>query len=443
MMEILALLLLIVLNGVFAMVGNCAGSPRANRGCSNGRTKGRPGAAAALALSHNPSNFLSTIQVGITVIGITSGAFGEATIAQQLSSFLSQWDFMADHAKVIAIAIVVTGITAASLIIGELVPKRVALVSPEAVASLMARPMSWLTMAGYPIVWLLSVTTGAVLRLLRIGPSTEPPVTEEEIQVLMNHGTRAGIFEAHERKLVSRALRLDELTVESIMTPRGDIVYLDLGQSKEENLNRAVTSNHSRLPVCSGGLDNVQGLVFMKHLLPDAVAGKGFNIEAHPVPPLYVPETSSVMTLVELFKKHRETAALVVNEFGDLQGLVTLHDIMEALVGDIAVVGEEGERDVIRREDGSWLMDAGITIQRFKDVLDMRRSLPGEEEDAYHTLAGFVITRLGRIPRTGDTFRWSDYRFEIVDMDRNRIDKVIVMRSDRHTPISTVEGSKG
>jgi len=437
-MEILALLFLIVLNGVFAMSEMAVVSSRKPR-LQQWAEEGRRGAAAALALSNNPSNFLSTVQVGITVIGITSGAFGEATVARPLSAWLSQWAPAANHANVIAAALVITAITAASLIIGELVPKRLALVDPEATASLMAKPMSWLTLATYPVVRLLSITTGAVLHLLRIRPSTEPPVTEEEIQVLMDHGTRAGVFEAHERKLVSRVFRLDGLTVEGIMTPRGDIVHLDLDQSKEENLSRAVTSNHSRLPVCRGGLDNVQGLVFMKHLLSDAVAGKGLNIEAHLVAPLYVPETITVMTLVELFRKHRETAALVVNEFGDVQGLVTLHDITEALAGDIAVAGEEGERDFVRRGDGSWLMDASMTLQRFRDVLDLRGSLPGEEEDTYHTLAGFVITQLGRIPRAGDTFSWGDYRFEVVDMDGNRVDKVIVARADRHTPAAAAE----
>jgi len=429
-MEILTLMLLIVLNGVFAMSELAVVSSRKAR-LQQWADEGRRGAAAALALSNNPANFLSTVQVGITVIGITSGAFGEATIAHRLSAWLSQWPLAGERADVIAAAIVITAITAASVIIGELVPKRLALRRPEATASLIARPMSWLTMATYPIVRLLSVTTGAVLRLLGMRPSSEPPVTEEEIQVLMDHGTRAGVFEAHERKLVSRVFRLDELTVEGIMTPRGDIAYLDLEESREENLKRAVESNHSRLPVCRGGLDNVAGLVLMKALLPDAVAGKGLNIEAHLVAPLYVPDTITVMMLVELFRKHRETAALVVNEFGDVQGLVTLHDVMEALAGDIAATGEAGERDAIRREDGSWLVDAGMTTQRFKDLLDLRGSLPGEEQETFHTLAGFVIAQLGRIPRTGDTFEWGDYRFEVVDMDRNRVDKLIVARTSR------------
>ena len=437
-MEIVALLFLIVLNGTFAMSELALVSSRKPR-LQQWADEGRRGAAGALALSSNPANFLSTIQIGITVISITSGAFAEATIAQRLSAWLSTWPVTADHAPLLATTAVVTAITAVSLIIGELVPKRLALLNPERIASAMARPMSWLPMAAYPVVRLLSLTTGAVLHLIGIRPSAEPPVTEEEIQILMDHGTRAGVFEAHERKLVSRVFRLDELTVEAIMAPRGDIVYLDLDQSKDENLRRAVASHHSRFPVCRGSLDNVQGLIFTKHLLSDAIAGKGLTLEAHLVAPLYVPETITVMTLVELFRKHRETAALAVNEFGDVQGLVTLHNVMEALAGDIAVAGEEGERDFVRREDGSWLMDASMTLQRFRDVLDLRGSLPAEEEDTYHTLAGFVITQLGRIPRAGDTFNWGDYRFEVVDMDGNRVDKVIVAREDRHAPVAAAE----
>ena len=431
-MEILVLLVLIVLNGVFAMSELALMTSRKPR-LQRWANEGRRGSAAALALSENPANFLSTTQVGITVIGITSGAFGEVTIAQPIATWFSQWPLTADHASLLATAAVVTVITVTSLIIGELVPKRLALLNPEALASVMAKPMSWLTIAAYPAVRLLSVMSEAVLQVIGIRPSAEPPVTEEEIRILMAHGTRAGVFEVHERKLVSRVFRLDELSVEGIMTPRGDIVYLDLDQPNEVNLSRAVASNHSRLPVCRGGLQNVIGMAFMKHLLADSVAGKSLRIEAHLVAPLYVPETISVMSLVELFKKHRETAALVVNEFGDIEGLVTLRDVMEALAGELAVT-EEAEPDVVQREDGSWLIDGGVTVQRFKEALDVHASMPGEEA-TYHTLAGFVISQLGRIPRAGDVVNWDGLRFEVVDMDRKRVDKVMVSRAAEYPAI--------
>jgi putative hemolysin len=245
----------------------------------------------------------------------------------------------------------------------------------------------------------------------------------------MAHGTRAGIFGAHERKLVSRAFRLDELTAPAIMTPRGEIVYVDLSASLQENLTRVVESNHSRFPVGERGLENVQGFVSAKHLLQDAVAGRELTIGKHMVNALFVPDSVSVMGLVELFKESRETAALVVDEFGDVQGLVTLHDVMEALVGDIATVGEQGERDVVQREDGSWLVDGSLTIHRLNEALDLEGAPPVEEhDDAYHTLAGMVISRLGRIPATGESVESAGYRFEVVDMDHNRVDKVLISR---------------
>lgn len=436
-MEIVILMVLILLNGIFAMSEMAVVSSRKPR-LQQWAAEKRRGAAAALALTEAPTHFLSTIQIGITVIGITSGAFGEATVAQQFSRWLMQWPALADHANVIAITVVVAGITFTSLIVGELVPKRLALISPEAIASTIARPMSWLTKATYPVVRLLSATTEGVLRLLRIKPSEEPSVTEEEIEVLMDHGTRAGIFEAHERKLVSRAFRLDELTAPAIMTPRGEITYVDLSAALQENLARVVESNHSRFPVGERGLENVQGFVSAKHLLQDALAGRALSIESHIVAALFVPDSISVMALVELFKEHRETAALVVDEFGDVQGLVTLHDVMEALVGDIASVGEQGDQDVVRREDGSWLVDGSITIHRLNEALEQGGSSSVEEDEAYHTLAGLVISKLGRIPGAGESFHSDGLRFEVMDMDHNRVDKVLISKAPAddatHTP---------
>lgn len=218
------------------------------------------------------------------------------------------------------------------------------------------------------------------------------------------------------------------------MTPRGEIVYLDLDAPLAENLAKIANSEHSRFPVCRGGIENVLGFVVAKHLLRDTTRGHEVDIQAHLVPALYVPETIKVMNLIELMKARRETSALIVDEFGDIQGLATVHDVMEALVGDIASVNNEAEADAVQRDDGSWLMDAGMSVQRFKDVLDIRESLPDEEDEAYHTLAGFVITVLGRIPRTGDIVQWASYRLEVVDMDRNRIDKLLVSRASPAAP---------
>jgi putative hemolysin len=265
-----------------------------------------------------------------------------------------------------------------------------------------------------------------LLRLLGLRASREPPVTEEEIKVLMEQGAQAGVFEEHEQVLVSRVFRLDDLKVTGIMTPRSDIVFIDLEAPLEDNMTRMIQSNHSRFPVTRGGPDNVVGMVHAKNLLADAASGKTIQPSSQVVKPLFVPSTLTVMQVAEEFKKRRQTTALVVNEHGELQGMVTLNDVMEAMVGDIATVGNEEERDILRREDGSWLMDGSITIERFKDVLDIDETLPEEEEGSYHTLGGFVMMQLGRVPQPSESFEWRDLRVEVVDMDGNRIDKVLV-----------------
>jgi putative hemolysin len=427
-MELLVLGLLIVLNGAFAMSEMAVVSSRKAR-LQQWADEGRPGARTALALAEDPSSFLSTIQIGITVIGITSGAFGEATLAKGLAAWLAQWPLIAPHADVLAIAVVVAGITVASLVVGELVPKRLALHNPEKIAGIIARPMQMLSRLTYPLVKALSVTTDAVVRVFGVRGSSGSPVSEEEIKVLMEQGAEAGVFEAHERQLVDRVFRLDELRVTGVMTPRSDVVFIDLDDPPEANLRRIAESGRSRFPAVRGGPDDVKGVVHVKALLDAAVAGKPVDFAACLARPLFLPQTLTVMEVVEAFKKHRQTIALVVSEHGDLQGLVTLNDVMEALVGDIATVEDEGERDVVPRGDGSWLIDGGVTIDRFKDVVGIEEPLPEEGSGGYHTLGGFAMAQLGRVPQVADTFRWGGLRFEIVDMDRNRVDKLIVARS--------------
>jgi putative hemolysin len=330
---------------------------------------------------------------------------------------------------------VVAAITIASLIIGELVPKRLALLNPEAIASVVAKPMQALSMIAHPIVRTLSVATETVLRLFGLRGSIAPPVTEEEIKVLMQQGAEAGVFEEHEQALVKRVFRMDELKVTGVMTPRSEITYLDVAESLGANLRRIAESSHSRFPVARGGLDRVEGIVHARTLLEDAVSGKPVELAARLVKALFVPETLTVMQLIELFKKHRQTIGLVINEYGELQGLVTLNDVLEALVGDIATVEGEEERDVVQRDDGSWLIDGSATIERFKDAVDVHEPLPEEDSGTYHTLGGFVMMRLGRVPHPGDKFQWNGFGFEVVDMDRNRVDKVIVA----HAPEDSAE----
>jgi putative hemolysin len=427
-MELLVLLLLFVVNGLFSMSEMAVVSSRKAR-LTQLADEGRTGAAAALELANNPSHFLSTIQVGITVIGITSGAFGEARLTTRVSAWLSQFAFIGEHAEVIAATIVIAGITIGSLLIGELVPKRVALLNPEAVASTVATPMKWLSSLVHPIVRLLSMATEGFVRLLpKRSTGDNPPVTEEEIRVLMEQGAEAGVFEEHEHELVSRVFKMDDLRVTAVMTPRTDLIYLNLEEPEEALRERLADAPHSRFPVTRGDLDNVEGIVEVKALLGDLVRGNKLDVASRAVKPLYLPETLSVTEVLGAFKKHHQTAAFLVNEYGELQGLVTLHDVLEALVGDMGTEDEAGDLDIVQREDGSWLVDGGVSVERFKEALAIEESLPEEDTGSYNTLGGFVMLQLGRVPKPTDLFEWGGYRFEVIDMDRNRVDKLLVTR---------------
>lgn len=425
MTDLLILFTLIMLNGVFAMSEMAVVSSRKPR-LQHWADEGRAGAGAALKLANEPTNFLSTVQVGITVIGITSGAFGEATLARGLSEWLSQWAILDRYSDGLAIAVVVLGITIVSLIVGELVPKRLALLNPEAIASIIAKPMGVLSWLTHPVVRALSVTTTTVMNTLGLKPNNSPPVTEEEINVLMEQGADAGVFEEHEQVLVSRVLRLDQLKVSGIMTSAREVCSLDLDAPLEENVRRMQENSHSRYLVVRGGLEKVEGYVNARSLLEDALTGKPVSFAAHVQKPLYVPASVSAMALVELFRKHRQTIAVVVNEYGLVQGMVTLNDVMEALVGDIATVNDEEDREMVRRPDGSWLIDGSVAMELARSTLGIDHSLGAEEEGAFLTVGGFVMHRLGRVPAVTDGFEEGGWRWEVVDMDVRRVDKVLV-----------------
>ena len=434
-MELMILLVLILLNGFFALSEMAVVSSRKAR-LQQLADDHRAGASAALMLANEPSSFLSTIQVGITLIGITSGAFGEAALSGDLSTWLSRWPTLDPYSDTLAVVLVVAGITLASLIVGELVPKRLALLNPEALASFVAKPMQILSRLAYPVVWLLSLVTDGVLKVLGLGGFAQPPVSEEEIKVLMEQGAEAGIFEEHEEKLVSRVFRLDQIKAGGIMTPRVDIVCLDLDESREENARRIVAHGHSRFPVVKGSLERVEGIALARDLLAHALAGKPLDPAAQIGPALFVPTRMSVMELMELFRKHRQTIAITINEHGAVAGLVTLNDVMEALVGDIATADEEAEPDLLMRDDGSWLADGSMTIERLKSVLELDEQLPGEEEGAYNTVGGFFMERLGRVPVAGDGFDCAGWRWEVVDMDLRRVDKALL------TPLAQTAGQR-
>ena len=434
-MELLVLLLLILVNGVFVLSEMAVVSARKTR-LQQWRDERRAGADAALALAHSPAHFLSTTQIAITVITILIGALGEATLSQKLADGFSQVPTLQPYAGDLAFWIVVVGIAVCALVLGELVPKRLALVNPEGIASAIARPMQLLSKAMFPLVRLMSFVTELILRLLGVHASGEPPVTKEEINVLMEQGAEAGVFEKHEQAIVSRVFRLDEELIVDVMTPRGDITYFDLNEPFEVNREKLLRSGHSRFVVCRGGLQDVVGILRAKTLLDAAFEGKPLDFADDAAKALCVPDTLTMVELLEAFKKHRQHLALVIDEYGEIQGLVTMNDIMEALVGDVATVEDSAEPDIVQREDGSWLVDGAIFIERFKEAIGLDQALADEDGHSYRTLGGLAMKVLGRMPQVGDRFLSGGLRFEVVDMDQNRVDKLLVTRLD-HASSST------
>lgn len=426
-MDIALILFLILLNGLFAMSEIAVVSSRKAR-LQRLADDGSPGAHSALSLHADPSNFLSTIQVGITTIGILSGAIGEAALADPFAAWLSDFPVIAPYAKVIALTIVVAGLTYFTVVVGELVPKRLALMAPEGIASLISRPMIWLARATRPLVWLLSASSSLILRLTGMRRKEEPPVTDDEIKVLMGQGAEAGVFHASEQAIVSNVLRLDEQRIESIMTPRKDIYTLDLTDPDEEIRRCISESPYTRIVVCRDGLDHIVGVLRTSDLLRAALGNEPLDVEHALRAPLFVPAGVSTTQLLENFRKARLQFALIVDEYGELQGLVTLTDVLTSIVGELPSEDVTEEQEVVVREDGSWLMDGGVSVERFKSVLQIEEDLPGEEENAYNTLGGFLMHVLGRVPAVADYFEWGGCRFEVVDMDKNRVDKVLITR---------------
>jgi putative hemolysin len=425
-MEIVILLLLFVVNGLFSMSEMAVVSARKAR-LQHLANEGNHRAATALALAREPSNFLSTIQVGITFVGIFSGAFGEATLSRGLAQTFAAIPALAPYSDALALTIVVLAIAYFSLIIGELVPKRLALQNPELIASLTAAPMRLLSKIAHPVVSLLSASTDLVLRMLGAGKSRRSPVSEDEIRVLMEQGARAGVFEQYEQRLVHNVLLLDERSIVAEMTPRLEVVFVDLNESLQSNLRKIAESRHSRFPVCRGGPEHIVGVIHAKDLLAGQVAGEKVDLAVCMQDPLFVPETLTCIRMLEIFKGSPLQIALVVDEYGDFQGLVTLNDILEAIVGDMPSSHEEGEPMIIERSPGSWLIDGMLDTLDLKELLDVRE-LPGEDDGAYHTLGGMTMIQMGRVPKPADAFDWGGYRFEVVDMDGSRVDKVLVTR---------------
>ncbi|MDM9581749.1 MULTISPECIES: hemolysin family protein [unclassified Nostoc] len=423
--EILIILVLIIANGVFSMSEMAIVSARKVR-LQQLANQGDAKAMAALKLAESPNHFLSTVQVGISLIGILTGAFGGATIANRLAVYVRLVPFLAPYSEPISFGVVVLIITYLSLIVGELVPKRLALNNPERIASNVAIPMRALSAIASPMVYLLSASTDLILRVLGITASTEPQVTEEEIKILIEQGTEAGTFEEAEQDMVERVFRLGDRPVSYLMTPRPDIVWLDLDDSAEENRQKMVDSAYSRYPVCQGGLDNVLGVIPVTDLLARSFRGEPLDLTIGLRQPVFVPESTRGLKVLELFKQTITHMALVVDEYGVIQGLVTLNDIMSEIVGDVPSTDGQDQPQAVQREDGSWLLDGMLPVEEFLELFGMEE-WESEERGSYQTLGGFVITHLGRIPAAADHFEWQSMRIEVMDMDGNRVDKVLVV----------------
>lgn len=428
--EVILVFLLIIANGVFAMSEMAIVSARKIR-LQQLANSGDRAAQAALKLAESPDRFLSTVQIGITLIGILAGAFGGATIAEQIALRVGAFPVLAPYAEAVGLAVVVLIITYLSLIVGELVPKRIALSNPERIASLIARPMGLLSRIATPFVVFLSFSTSVVFKLLRFRPSTEPPVTEEEIKILIEQGTQAGVFEETEQDLVNRVFRLGDRRVSALMTPRPDVYWLD-ADALESEIVREMTTNHfSRYPVCRGEIDKVIGTVKAKDYLAAKFTDSGAALADYLKEPLFVPETSKAFQVLEMFKGADTHLAFVIDEYGAIQGVVTTNDFLEAIAGEAAQINNE-EMLIVTREDGSYLVDGALPIDEFSEFFRFD-DLP--ENGDFQTIAGFVLYKLGRVPTVAEILELDGLRIEIIDMDGRRIDKMLINIVDRETEI--------
>ena len=425
-MEIAVLAALILLNGLFAMSEIALVTARRAR-LQALVDDGDAGAAAAMALNEQPTRFLSTIQVGITSIGVLSGIVGEAALAAPLAEWLQGFHlFEPDTTRYVATGLVVVLVTYFAIVFGELVPKRIGQMSPEKIARLASRPIRTLALVANPFVRLLTASTDVLLRVLGARTSTDNAVTEEEIHALIEEGSESGVIDEQERAMVRNVFRLDDRQIASLMTPRSDIVYLDLEDSIDDNLRKVVESDHARFPVCRGSLREVVGVVSARQLLKQAVQGGRMDLATAQQSAVFVPESLTGMELLENFRASASHVALVVDEYGEVQGLVTPQDLFEAIAGEFKPPSQE-DAWAVQRKDGSWLLDGLIPVPELKDRLEIG-TVPEEEFGRYNTLSGMLMLLLGRVPHTADVAEWEGWRFEIVDMDHKRIDKVLATR---------------
>ena len=421
-MEIFILLGLIVLNGLFAMSEIALVTARKAR-LSKLAEGGNRGAAVALELGADPTKFMSTVQIGITSIGVLSGIVGESVLAAPFADWLMTFgvpEHLADNSATIC---VVVSVTYFSIILGELVPKRLGQLNPEAIACLVSRPLRGLALITRPFVRLLSFSTTSVLKILGADQQGGQAVTQDEIDAVLVEGSQAGVIEAHEHEMVRNVLRLDDRMVTSLMIPRGDMVFLDLADPLEDNLAKVAQADYSRFPVCRGGLEQLLGVLSTREILKKVLHGEAVDLSAQLKPCVFVPETLTGLELLAQMRSSGVEMVFLVDEYGELQGLVTLQDVLEVLTGECTPANLE-DAWAVQRADGSWLLDGLIPLPELKDRLQLA-SVPDEDKNSYHTLSGMLMLLLGRLPRTGDIAQWADWSLEVVDMDGHRVDKVL------------------
>jgi putative hemolysin len=424
-LDLVIVLLIILINGLFAMAEFALVSAR--RSLLRERAEaGDAGARAALELADDPNRFLSTVQIGITLIGILAGAFGGTRIAAYIMPFLAAAPWLAPYAEALSIAIVVLAITFLTMVIGELVPKRIGLYRPVEVSTILSRPMRLLSRIAAPAVWLVSGTTDLILRILGIPPATRPAVTEEEIRSMLEEGRRAGILEAAEQDMMEAVFRFGDRRVETLMTPRPEIVALDLDAPPEENWRKIVTGAHTWYPVYRSSLDTIAGVITVRDLVSQVLAGQTPDLVPILREAIYIPEGKPALTVLDLLRTSRSHIAFVTDEYGTVAGILTFHDLVEAIIGSIPSWDHGREPAIVSREDGSFLVEGLLPVEDLKERFGFG-PLPDEGEGYYRTLAGFMVFSLGHIPEPGEHVMWDGYRFEVVDMDGKRVDKVLLV----------------
>lgn len=425
-MELLIILLLIILNGIFSMSEIAIVSSRKTR-LEQAAKSGNSGARIALKLAGEPNTFLSTVQIGITLIGIVTGVFGGASMAEMLAPTFAKIPLLAPYSQTIALTLVVLLITYLSLVVGELVPKRIGMNAPEKIAMLVARPMDILSRVTAPFVWLLSKSTEFLLTIFQVKTSEEAPVTEAEIRSLIGHGTRSGIFEEIEQDIVERVFNLSDRKAGSVMTSRRDLIWLDIEDSLATNLKTIAETDQEVFLIGRENIDQIEGVVNTKKLLDALIQQKLTRLEEVMLKPVFVPESMDAFRILELLKDAQVPAAVVVDEFGTVQGVVTLQDLFMAMVGE-SEGGSEEEKWIVTREDGSCLVDARLPVDEFIHYFELD-DVDDEDRAGFHTVGGLILDLAGRIPKTGEIFTWHTYKLEVVDMDGNRIDKLLVSQN--------------